>query len=263
MSAPLFDSHCHINAPEFNDDRGQVISRMKAAGLVGAVVVGCDETEIDLVRSLVRENSGFLLGAWALHPEYEVTAKRAEVTTERIAEVCSAPEIRAVGETGLDYHWCKGDLTWQKNRFRRHIQVAKALGKPLIVHAREAEDDALAILTEEHAGDVGFVLHCFGGSSRCALETVDAGGLVSFTGVLTFKSAAALCETVKALPLSSLMVETDCPYMAPVPYRGKRNEPAYVLKVAAKIAEIKGLDFEEVAAVTTQTALDFFHVKNT
>ena len=168
----------------------------------------------------------------------------------------------AVVETGLVYHWCNGDLTWQKNRFRRHIEAALYLKKPIIVHAREAEDDALAILTEMHAGDAGFVLHCFGGTTDCALRAVDAGGLVSFTGVVTFKSAAALAETARVVPLQNLMVETDCPYMAPAPYRGIRNEPAFVAKVAEKIAAVKDLSFEEVAHVTTENALTFFHLNH-
>ena len=260
--SPLFDSHSHINAPEFAEDRAAVIDRMKSAGLVGAMVIGCEEREIGTVTDLVRANPGFLYGAWALHPEYEVSDEHPEVTLERIIDVCSAPEMVAVGETGLDYHWCKGDLTWQKNRFRRHIEAALHLKKPIIVHAREAEDDALAILTEMHAGDAGFVLHCFGGTTDCALKAVDAGGLVSFTGVVTFKSAAALAETARVMPLQHLMVETDCPYMAPVPYRGKRNEPAFVAKVAEKIAAVKDLSFEEVARVTTENALTFFHLNH-
>ena len=260
--SPLFDSHSHINAPEFAEDRAAVIDRMKTAGLVGAMVIGCEEREIGTVTDLVRTNPGFLYGAWALHPEYEVSDEHPEVTFERIVDVCSAPEMVAVGETGLDYHWCKGDLTWQKNRFRRHIEAALHLKKPIIVHAREAEDDALAILTEMNAGDAGFVLHCFGGTTDCALKAVDAGGLVSFTGVVTFKSAAALAETARVVPLQHLMVETDCPYMAPVPYRGKRNEPAFVAKVAEKIAAVKDLSFEEVARVTTENALNFFHLNH-
>ncbi len=258
MSPRLFDSHGHINAPEFAADRNAVIARMKEAGLIGGTVIGCDESEIELVTTIVRENPGFLHGAWALHPEYEVTPERPEVSLERILEVCSAPEIIAVGETGLDYHWCKGDLAWQKARFRRHIEAAKILKKPVIVHAREAEEDALTILKEMHAGDVGFVLHCFGGTTDCALATVDAGGFVGFTGVVTFKSAAALAQTAQQVPLANLLIETDCPYMAPVPYRGKRNEPAFVAKVAEKIAAVKGLTYDEVAEATTSNALKLF-----
>ncbi len=258
MNPRLFDSHGHINAPEFAADRDAVIARMKEAGLVGGTVIGCDESEIELVKTLVRENPGFLYGAWALHPEYEASPERPEVALERILAVCAAPEIVAVGETGLDYHWCHGDLTWQKNRFRRHIEAAKILRKPVIVHAREAEADALAILKEMHAGDVGFVLHCFGGTTDCALATADAGGYVGFTGVVTFKSAAALAETARQVPLDHLLIETDCPYMAPVPYRGKRNEPAFVAKVAEKIAAVKGLSYDEVAEATTSNALKLF-----
>ena len=258
MTVDFFDSHGHINAPQFDADRDQVVERMKAAHLAGGMVIACEESEIDAVVALVRRYPGYLYGAWALHPEFEVSPERTEVSLERILHICSQPEMKAVGETGLDYHWCKGDLTWQKNRFRRHIEAAKILGKPVIVHAREAEDDALKILIEEKAGDVGFVLHCFAGSTECALKAADNGGMVSVTGVLTFKNAAALQETVRKMPLANLMIETDCPYMAPVPYRGKRNEPAYVVEVARKMAELKGLALEEVAAATTANARRFF-----
>ncbi len=253
-----FDSHCHINDKQFERDRNETIARMKTAGLIGAVVLGCERDEVKAVLDLSRENPGFLYAAWALHPEYE-NAK--ETSVEEIIRICSAKEIVAVGETGLDYHWCKGDLTWQKNRFRMHIAAAKELKKPLVIHAREAEADALKILIEEKAGDVGFVLHCFGGDMETAKASVDAGGMVSFTGVLTFKSAQNLRDIVSVLPLESLMIETDCPYMAPVPYRGKRNEPSFVVEVARTIAKVKSLPLEAVAAKTTENALRFFHIK--
>ena len=152
----LFDSHSHINAKEFDADRACVIERMHQAGLVGALVLGCDRSEIDGIKDLVRAHPGFLVGAWALHPEYEDAT---ETSVKEICEICSAPEIVAVGETGLDFHWCHGDLTWQKERFRMHIRAAKILKKPLVVHAREAEKEAVTILKEENAGDVGFVMH--------------------------------------------------------------------------------------------------------
>ena len=255
---PFFDSHCHINAREFDSDREDVIARMKSAGLVGALVLGCDRDEVAPTIALAKENAGFLYAAWALHPEYE-DAK--ETSVEEITRICSAPEIVAVGETGLDYHWCKGDLTWQKNRFRMHIEAAKALHKPIVVHAREAEADALVILKEEKATDVGFVLHCYGGSLETAKETVDFGGMISFTGVVTFKNAEALREIVRQIPLENLMIETDCPYMAPVPYRGKRNEPSFVLEVARTIAKVKGLTLGEVGEKTTENALRFFRIR--
>lgn len=254
----LFDSHSHVNSEEFDADREAVLDRMRAAGLAGALVVACDYGEEQKLFDVLDLAPGFLFGAWALHPEYE---DRRECSVEEIASVCSDPRIRAIGETGLDYHWCKGDLAWQKERFARHIEAAKLLGKPIVVHAREAENDALDILQSHEAGETGFVMHCFGGSTEEAKRTLDLGGLVSFTGVLTFKKADALRETAKALPLDRLMIETDCPYMAPVPYRGKRCEPAYVAKVAEMLAQVHGVEAELAAAVTTETALKFFGLK--
>lgn len=253
----LFDSHSHINDAAFDEDREAVIGRMREAGLEGALVVGCDYGEEKKVLELVDAAPGFLYGAWALHPEYE---DRRECPVEEIVSVCRDPRIRAVGETGLDYHWCKGDLTWQKERFARHIEAAKLLGKPLVVHAREAEGDALDILAAHYAGEVGFVMHCFGGSLEEARRTVELGGLVSFTGVLTFKNAGALREIAAALPLNCLMAETDCPYMAPVPHRGKRCEPAFVAEVVRTLASLHGLTPEEAASVTTDTARRFFGI---
>lgn len=255
---PLFDSHSHINSSEFDGDREAVVGRMRAAGLVGAITIACDWDEIEKLHEVVGLAPGFLYGAWALHPEYE---ERREPTVEEIIRICSADDIVAVGETGLDYYWCKGDLTWQKERFVRHIEAAKALGKPVIVHAREAEADALEILIAHDAASCGFVLHCFGGNLETAQKAVEAGGLVSFTGVLTFKSAQNLRDVVRELPLEALMIETDCPYMAPVPWRGRRCEPALVGAVAGTIAEVKGLKPAEVARVTAATARRFFHLE--
>lgn len=257
----LTDSHAHINAPEFAGDLDDILRRMRQARVAACTVIGCDFGEEDRVCAICRDKGTadlHLYGAWALHPEYE---NRPPITPDEIARICSAKEIFAVGETGLDYHWCKGDLTWQKERFRAHIAAAKMLGKPLIVHAREAESDAVDILAREKAGDVGFVLHCYGGDKDTALRCIDAGGMVSFTGVITFKNATALQEVAAALPLTSLMVETDCPYMTPVPFRGKRNEPAYVALVAQKLAELQGVDAAEVARVTTENFKRFLHIQ--
>lgn len=254
----LFDSHSHINAKEFDADRACVIERMHQAGLVGALVLGCDRSEIDGIKDLVHENPGFLYGAWALHPEY---ADVPETSVNEICDICSAPEITAVGETGLDFHWCHGDLTWQKERFRMHIRAAKILKKPLVVHAREAEKEAVTILKEEDAGDVGFVMHCFAGDKETAYSAIDAGGMISFTGVITFKSAGALRDVAGALSLEHLMIETDCPYMAPVPYRGRRNEPAFVVKIAECLALLYEKDLETVSDITTANALRFFRLE--
>lgn len=165
-----------------------------------------------------------------------------------------------MGETGLDFYWCKEPLDWQRARFRRHIEAAKAIGKPLIIHARDSERESLEILRDMHAGDVGFVMHCFCGDTDTALAVVDAGGHVSFTGNLTFKRNEALRETARALPLESLLLETDCPYMAPVPKRGKRCEPQYVEYVAECLAGLFGVDKAHVARQTTANAVRLFRL---
>ena len=257
----LFDSHCHINDSHFDADRDATIARMKEAGLVGAMVIGCDRGEETLVKQLADTHPGFLYGAWALHPEY-MDDQHPETSVEEISRICSQPEFWAVGETGLDYYWVKDEelLKAQRNRFRLHIAAAKALNKPLIVHARSAEHDAVKILAEEHAGDVGFVLHCFDSTPEVARACVDAGGYVGFTGIITFKSAQALLPSVAAVPLERILVETDCPYMAPVPKRGKRNEPAFVEFVARKVAEVKNIDPEEAAHATACNATRLFRI---
>lgn len=253
----VFDSHSHINAPEFDGDRDAVIERMRTSGMAGAVVVACDRPEAASMIELVERHRGFLAGAWALHPEYE---DREEVTVDEIVAVCSHPAVCAVGETGLDYHWCKGDLSWQRARFERHIEAAQKLDKPLIIHARESESDALDILEKTDARRTGFVLHCFGGTPDDARRCVALGGHLSVTGVVTFKNADNLREIVREIPLEALMIETDCPYMAPVPMRGRRCEPSYVAAVARQIARVKGLAPEIVAQATTQNALRFFRL---
>ncbi|MGN1209182.1 MAG: TatD family hydrolase [Duodenibacillus sp.] len=255
--AGVFDSHSHVNAPEFDADREAVLARMREAGMAGAVVVACDRPEAAPMIALVERYRGFLAGAWALHPEYE---DRPEVTLEEILQICAHPAVCAVGETGLDYHWCRGDLSWQRARFARHIEAAQRLDKPLIIHAREAESDALDILERHEAARTGFVLHCFGGSAEDARRCVLLGGLISVTGVVTFKNADNLRDIVREIPLEALMIETDCPYMAPVPMRGRRCEPTYVAAVAQEIARVKGLAPETVAQATTQNALRFFRL---
>ena len=186
----FIDSHSHLNSDAFDEDRDEVIARMKAAGMAAAMVIACEDDELPKLEALLAEHPGWLFGAWALHPEFP---DKPEPTVERIAEICSRPGFAAVGETGLDFYWCKEPLDWQRARFRRHIEAAKAIGKPLIIHARDSEREALEILRDMHAGDVGFVMHCFCGDTDMALAVVDAGGHVSFTGNLTFQAANERC----------------------------------------------------------------------
>lgn len=253
----LIDSHSHLNDSAFSHDRNAVIDRMKAAGMLAAMVIACQSEDLPDVETLLAEHAGFLFGAWALHPEY---SDKPEVTVEEIAEIASRPGMVAVGETGLDFYWCKEPLDWQRERFRRHIEAARQIEKPLIVHARDAEPAALEILREMHAGDMGFVMHCYCGDLPTAEAVVDAGGYVSFTGNLTFKRNEALRTVAARLPLDRLLLETDCPYMAPVPYRGKRCEPQYVEYIARCHAELRDLTTEEVAAQTALNAIRLFHL---
>ncbi len=253
----LIDSHSHLNDGAFAEDRDAVIDRMKAAGMVAATVIGCDRDDLPLVEQLVTDHAGFLFGAWALHPEYE---DKPEVSVDEIAEIAVRPGMVAVGETGLDFYWCKEPLDWQRDRFRRHIEAARQVGKPLIIHARDAEAAALEILRDEKAGDMGFVMHCYCGDMNTAQGIIDAGGHISFTGNLTFKRNEALREVAAKLPLDRILLETDCPYMAPVPFRGKRCEPQYVEYVAKCHAEMRGLTTEEVAYQTTANAIRLFNL---
>lgn len=254
-SLPLIDTHCHIEADDFDADREEMLRRMQATRVVAGVVIGCDEEDYPKLTALLDAHPGVLFGAWGLHPEYENVE---ETTPDTIVHHCSHPGIVAVGETGLDFYWCKEPLDWQRNRFRMHIEAARHLGKPLVVHARDAEPEALDILEAMHAGDMGFVLHCYSHNLDTARRAVAAGGLVSFTGSLTFKNNHALREVCAGLSLTDFMLETDSPYMAPVPLRGKRCEPTMVPYIARVAAEVKDVPIDEVARVTTATAIRFF-----
>lgn len=254
---PFIDSHCHLTDHAFDEDRGAVIERMRAAGMPAAVTIGCEDADIAPLRALLDAHPGFLFGAWAVHPEYP-DAREADV--DEIAERALEPGMVAVGETGLDFYWCREPLDWQRARLRRHIAAARRAGRPLIIHARDAEAAALEILREEKAGDMGFVMHCFCGSLETAEGVVAAGGHVSFTGNLTFKKNEALRAVAAKIPLERLMIETDSPYMAPVPYRGKRCEPVYSREVGVAIARAKGLPVDEVLRATCANTIRFFHL---
>ena len=232
LMTPFIDSHCHLTDPAFAQDLDAVISRMKNASMTAAVTIGCEDRDIEPLRALLDRFPGFLFGAWAVHPEYPDAR---EADADEIAERASEPGMVAVGETGLDFYWCKEPLDWQRDRFRRHIEAA---------------------------GEVGFVMHCFCGTLETARGVVNAGGHVSFTGNLTFKKNAQLRAIAAALPLEKLMIETDAPYMAPVPYRGKRCEPWHSMEVARATALAKNLDFDEVLAQTCRNTVQFFGLVN-
>jgi TatD DNase family protein len=195
---------------------------------------------------------------WAtagVHPDYQECF---EPTVDQLVELAGHPKVIAIGETGLDYYRLSGDLEWQRERFRNHIRAARMAAKPLVIHTRAAAEDTLRVMREEGAEAVGGIMHCFTESAAVAERALDLGFVISFSGILTFKSANDLRDVVRGLPLDRILVETDAPYLAPVPHRGRTNQPAFVRHVADAIAKVKGISLEEVAEATTNNFLRLF-----
>jgi TatD DNase family protein len=253
----LFDTHVHLNAEQFNEDLEEVISRAKEAGVGKMVVVGFDRPTIERAMELV-EHYDFLYASVGWHPVDAI-----DMTEEDLAwieELSSHPKVVALGEMGLDYHWDKSPKDVQKEVFRKQIHLAKKVKLPIIIHNREATQDIVDILREEGAEEVGGIMHCFSGSPEIAQECVDMNFYISLGGPVTFKNAKKPKEVAQEIPLDRLLIETDCPYLAPHPNRGKRNEPAYVKLVAEQIAELKGISVEEVERITTENANKLFNI---
>lgn len=253
----LFDTHVHLNADQFENDLDEVIQRAKEAGVDKMVVVGFDEKTIKIAMDLV-ERFDFLYAAVGWHPVDAI-----DLTEERlqwIEELAAHPKVVAIGETGLDYHWDKSPKDAQKDAFRKQIALAKRVNLPVIIHNREADQDIVDLLKEEDAKDVGGIMHCFGGSVEIADQCLKMNFHISLGGPVTFKNARRPKEVAKAVPMDRLLVETDAPYLAPHPYRGKRNEPAYVKLVAEQIAELRDMTYEEVARQTTENAHKLFGI---
>ena len=248
----LVDSHCHLDFPDLAQRTGDILSAMQANGVGWALMAGVTLDRFPAVRALAEAHAP-LFAAVGVHPDTEgdAEAPAVGVSEAELLALADHPKVVAIGETGLDYYRLTGDLEWQRERFRVHIRAAKTCGKPLIIHTRNSAADTLALLREEGAGAKTGVFHCFTETVDVAREALDLGFYISISGIVTFKKAEALQETVKAIPLDRLLVETDCPYLAPVPYRGKRNEPAYVAYTAAKVAELKGVSSKELAEATT------------
>lgn len=243
----LVDSHCHLDFDDFRDRLPEVLAEMAEAGVSHALCISVTLTEFPRVRALA-EAHGNLFATAGVHPDYP---DHEPVAVGDLVRRADHPRILAIGETGLDYYRLKGDLEWQRERFRTHIRAARECGKPLVVHTRAAAADTVRIMREERASEVGGVMHCFTETLDVARAAVDLGFLISFSGIVTFRNAADLRETAKALPLDRILVETDAPYLAPVPHRGKLNQPAYVRFVAAEIARIRDTDLDAISAATT------------
>ncbi len=239
----LIDSHCHIDFPDFSEGVEPLLANMAQAGVGHALCVSVSLERFPAVLALA-ERHAELFASVGVHPDH---AEAREPDVEELVALAQHPRVLAIGETGLDYYRQPREaLDWQRERFRVHIRAARACGKPLIVHTRSAAADTLAILAGEGAQAAGGVMHCFTEGRAVAEQAMELGFYISFSGILTFKNAADLRDVAQAVPLDRLLVETDAPYLAPVPHRGRRNEPAYVRFVAEEIARLKGLPYEEV-----------------
>jgi TatD DNase family protein len=211
------------------------------------------------VLALAEQNENFYASV-GVHPDYEDIQ---EPTVDELIKLANHPKVIAIGETGLDYFRLTGDLEWQRTRFRTHIRAAIATGKPLVIHTRNSPEDTLRIMREENAQQVGGVMHCFTESLDVALEAIALGFYISFSGIITFKNAQTIKEVAKHVPLDRILVETDSPYLAPTPYRGKTNQPSYVKHVAEEVANLRGISFDELAAATTENFFRLFkHAKH-
>jgi TatD DNase family protein len=246
------DSHCHLCFPELAGDIDGVLARMAQARVDGALNICVTLEEFPRV-SAVAESHPQIWCSVGVHPDYpagsaEHGAPVEEPTVERLVALAAHPRVVAIGETGLDYYRLKEPLDWQRDRFRTHIRAARRARKPLVIHTRAAADDTLRLMREEGAGDVGGVMHCFTESWEVAKAALDLGFYISFSGIVTFKSATELQEVARKVPLDRLLIETDAPYLAPVPHRGRTNEPSFVSHVAHKIAALRATEAEEVAA---------------
>jgi len=252
----LVDSHCHLDFPELAGKLDEIVAAMKANEVSHALCISVTLQDFPQVRAIAERFSD-IYGSVGVHPDYPDVP---EVTGEELIKLANHPKIVAIGETGLDYYRVKEDCEWQRQRFRTHVQAARSCGKPLVIHTREAAADTLRIMREEKAGEVGGVMHCFTEDWETARAAMDLGFYISFSGIVTFRNARAVREVAKQVPLDRMLIETDSPYLAPTPYRGKTNEPALVRYVAAEIASLRGIDLTEVAARTTDNFFKLFNI---
>ena len=251
----LVDSHCHLDFPELAANIPKLLESMENNHVGWALCAGVTLERFPAMLEIVR-GAPNLYAAVGIHPDTEETAREASI--EELVSLADDPKVIAIGETGLDYYRLTGDLEWQRERFRTHIRAAKACGKPLIVHTRSAAADTLRVLEEEGAEQVGGVFHCFTESAEVARRALDLGFYISFSGIVTFKNAVDLKAIAQWAPLDRVLVETDSPYLAPVPFRGKINQPAYVLHVAQEFSRLRDLALETVAEATTANFFRLF-----
>jgi TatD DNase family protein len=248
------DSHCHINFPELAADLDGLLAAMRFNAVTHALCVSVNLETLPQVLQIA-ERFPNVYASVGVHPDNQGGE---EPTVARLIDLAAHPRVVAIGETGLDYYRLEGDLEWQRERFRHHIRAARITGKPLIIHTREAAKDTLRIMHEEQAASVGGVMHCFTESQAVADAAMEMNFLISFSGIVTFKNAIELKHIVRQVPLERMLIETDSPYLAPVPNRGKINQPAFVRHVAEEIAKLKEVSIEVVGKATTNNFFRLF-----
>ena len=256
LPSRLVDSHCHIDFPDLAEREAAILTSMAANGVGWALIAGVTLERFPNVLALATRHDN-LFAAVGVHPDTE-DESAAEPDVETLLRLADHPRVVAIGETGLDYYRLTGDLEWQRERFRVHIRTAKTCGKPLIVHTRAAAEDTLRLLEEEQAGEVGGVFHCFTESRDVARRALDLGFHISFSGIVTFKNALEIKEVAREIPLDRLLIETDSPYLAPVPFRGKQNHPALVRHVAEEVARLREISFDALAQASTDNFFRLF-----
>lgn len=248
------DSHCHINFPELAEKLDEVLANMRLNQVSDALCVSVNLDTFPQIQALAEHHS-HIYASIGVHPDYELET---EPTQAQLISLAQHPKVVAIGETGLDYYRLKGNLEWQRARFRTHIRAARECGKPLIIHTRDAAQDTLRIMAEEDANEAGGVMHCFTESMEVAEAAIKMNFYISFSGIVTFKNATALKEVAQRIPLDRMLIETDSPYLAPVPFRGKLNQPAYVKHVAEEIAKLRGIPLDEVGRATSENFKHLF-----
>ena len=254
----FIDSHCHIDFPDFSEGVMPLLENMRAAQVDAALCVSVNLENFPRVLAVAEAHPN-LYASVGVHPDHDAGR---EPAVDELVALARHPRVVAIGETGLDYYrMAREEVDWQRARFRTHIRAAKQAGKPLIIHTRSAADDTLAIMKEEDAQQAGGVMHCFTESWAVAEAALAMGFYISFSGIVTFKSAKDLKDVARHVPLERMLIETDSPYLAPMPHRGKRNEPAYVRHVAEEIANLRGIPLEQVAEATSRNFSDLFRVE--
>ena len=258
----LFDTHCHLDDPRLLGQLDAVLERAQDAGVRRITTIGCasDPGSVAAAIEIARQHPDRISATVGVHPH---DARHLDdALHDAVQEAGTDPAVVAIGETGLDFHYDHSPHPAQEEAFRRQIAIAKTLGKPLVIHTRSAPEETLRVLREEHARDVGGIIHCFSEDAAFAAAALDLGFVSSFSGIVTFKKAVAVQEAARKQPADALLVETDAPYLAPIPKRGKRNEPAYVAHTAAKVAELRGEDPGALARLTYENALRIFGIQD-